>query len=153
LTKSYVSELERGTRTPRLTTLKVLARRLNRPLSYFLDGVLEDREPEALLTIGTAYLHAGSLPEAQAAFDRALDLAAQHDDETLEVRIELSITAVERQLGHAAAARKRVNRCIQALGAPAIGRCWGRPRSSLGGCDWMLAMHRPHCGRSRPPCS
>ena len=40
LTKSYVSELERGTRTPRVTTLRVLARRLNRPLSYFLDGVV-----------------------------------------------------------------------------------------------------------------
>ena len=115
-TKSYVSELERGTRTPRLTTLKVLARRLNRPLSYFLEGVLEDREPEALLTIGAAQMHAGSLAEARAAFDRALELAAQHDDETLEIRIELSIAAVERRLGHAAAARKRVTRCIQALG-------------------------------------
>ena len=40
-TKSYVSELERGNRTPRITTLKILARRLNRPLSYFLDGVTE----------------------------------------------------------------------------------------------------------------
>ena len=115
-TKSYVSELERGTRTPRLTTLKVLARRLNRPLSYFLDGVLEDREPEAFLAIGVAHMHAGSLSEAQASFDRALELAAQHDDETLEIRIELSMTVVERQLGRAAAAWKRVNRCIQALG-------------------------------------
>jgi len=40
-TKSYVSELERDHRTPRLTTLKILARRLKRPLSYFLDGVTE----------------------------------------------------------------------------------------------------------------
>jgi len=113
--KSYVSELERGTRTPRLTTLKVLARRLNRPLSYFLDGVLEDREPEAFLAIGVAHMHAGSLSEAQTAFERALELAAQHDDETLEIQIELSITTVERQLGRAAAAWRRINRCIQAL--------------------------------------
>jgi len=115
-TKSYVSELERGTRTPRLTTLKVLAKRLNRPLSYFLDGVLEDREPEAFLEIGVAHMHAGALSEAQASFDRALELAAQHDDEMLEIRIELSMTVVERQLGRAGAAWKRVNRCIQALG-------------------------------------
>jgi transcriptional regulator with XRE-family HTH domain len=34
LTKSYISEVERGRRTPRLMTLKVLARRLRKPLAW-----------------------------------------------------------------------------------------------------------------------
>jgi len=38
-TKSYISEVERGRRMPRLITLKVLARRLGMPLAHFRDGV------------------------------------------------------------------------------------------------------------------
>ena len=43
-TKSYISELERGRRHPRLSTLKMLARRLDLPISYFREGIPEDRE-------------------------------------------------------------------------------------------------------------
>lgn len=41
----YISDLERGQRTPSLPTLRALARALNRPLSYFL--AVDDDEPEA----------------------------------------------------------------------------------------------------------
>ena len=41
----YISDLERGQRTPSLSTLRALARALNRPLSYFLAA--DDGEPEA----------------------------------------------------------------------------------------------------------
>lgn len=78
--KSYISELERGTRAPRLPTLKIIARRLNRPLSYFLDGVQEDSEPEAYLAIGLAHFNAGAVHEAHEALERALDLAIQQGE-------------------------------------------------------------------------
>lgn len=115
-TKAYVSELERGIRKPRLTTLKILARRLRRPLSYFLDGVSEDGEPRAFLSIGLAHLHAGSLEGAQTSLERGLDLAAQHGDEVLQARFELALAAVDRRRGHLPQARHRAERALRALG-------------------------------------
>lgn len=114
-TKSYISELERGARTPRLTTLKILARRLDRPLSYFLSGATEDAEPEAFLTIGLAHLQAGALQEARASLERGLEVAAQHGDEALEARLELGLAMTDRQLGHLAQAARRAERVIRML--------------------------------------
>lgn len=137
--KSYISELERGVRTPRLTTLKILARRLNRPISYFLDGVPEDGEPEAFLTIGLAHLHADSVHEAKSALERGLDLSTQHGDEALQARFELALAMVDRELGHLAQAGRRVERSIRALSRmedwPFLARahaCLGRIRLDAG---------------------
>jgi len=47
--KSYISELERDHRRPRLHTLRILARRLDLPLSHFHESAPEEREGEALL--------------------------------------------------------------------------------------------------------
>ncbi len=115
LTKSYLSELERDHRTPRLTTLKILARRLHRPLSYFLDGVTEDRESEAFLTIGLAYLHSESLVEAVDWLKRATDAAAVDGDELLQARIELALAEVEQRLGHHLRAWRRAERVLRTL--------------------------------------
>lgn len=115
-TKSYVSELERGARTPRLTTLKILARRLNRPLSYFLDGVPEEREAEAYLTIGTAWFHADAGEEAQESLERALDAAVLQGDDVLQARIELALAAVDRRLGRTLRAGRRIDRSLHTLG-------------------------------------
>lgn len=115
-TKSYVSELERGARTPRLTTLKILARRLNRPLSYFLDGVPEEQEAEAYLTIGTAWFHAGAVEEAQESLERALDAAVQQGDDVLQARIELALAAVDRRLRRTLRAGRRIDRSLRTLG-------------------------------------
>jgi transcriptional regulator with XRE-family HTH domain len=114
-TKSYVSELERGNRTPRLTTLKILARRLSRPLSYFLDGVTEDREPEAFLMVGLAYLHAESLAEAAAWLTRAHEAAAADGDELLQARIDLALASVDQRLGHDLRAWRRAERVLRVL--------------------------------------
>lgn len=114
-TKSYISELERGTRTPRLTTLKILARRLNRPPSHFLSGVPGDQEPEAFLSIGLAYLRAEALREAQSALERGLELAAQQGDEVLQARLELALAMVDRQLGYIPQAWRRVDRSLRVL--------------------------------------
>lgn len=113
-TKSYISEIERDNRTPRLTTLKILARRLGRPLSYFLDGATEDREAEALLMVGLAHFHAGALAEAEAWFNHAVDAAAD-GDELLQARIELALANVEQRLGHDLRAWRRVERVLRVL--------------------------------------
>lgn len=114
-TKAYISELERGVRTPRLTTLRILAKRLHRPLSYFLDGVPEDGEPEASLVLGLACLRAGSFPDAQLFLKRGLALASEQGDEALQARLELALAVVDIHLGRLPSARRRVERSLGVL--------------------------------------
>jgi tetratricopeptide (TPR) repeat protein len=137
-TKSYVSELERDHRTPRLTTLKIFARRLKRPLSYFLDGVTEDRESEAFLMVGLAYLHAESFAEAAAWLNRAHEAAAD-GDELLEARIDLALAYIDQRLGHDLRAWRRAERVLRVLAhsgdRPMLVRahaCLGRSKLAAG---------------------
>ena len=113
--KSYVSELERDRRTPRLTTLKILARRLNRPLSYFLDGVTEDREAEAFLMVGLAYFHADLFSQAAAWLKRADEAAAADGNEPLQPRIDLALAYIDQRLGHDLRAWRRAERVVRAV--------------------------------------
>ena len=115
LTKSYISEVERGHRVPRLLTLKVLARRLDKPLSAFLDGVPEDREAEAYLRLGLARLQAGAAEAAIAPLERALDLTVQQGEESLQARIELALAMVDQAVGLFPRAQRRLDRCLRVL--------------------------------------
>jgi len=115
LTKSYISEVERGHRTPRLITLKALARRLNRPLSYFVEGASEDREAEVHLQLGLAHSLAGSPQTATRPLEKALDLAVNQGGEILQARIELALAIVDQQLGSPQRAQRRLDRCLRVL--------------------------------------
>ena len=114
-TKAYISLLERDARTPRLTTLRILARRLDRPLSDFLSGVPDEREAEAYLTIGIACLHAEHASEARAWLEQAVDAAVKEADEVLESRIELALAELDRRDRRIARAGRRVERSFRAL--------------------------------------
>ncbi len=131
-TKSYISELERGVRTPRLTTLKILARRLELPLSHFLSGVTEDGEPEAFLTIGLAHLHARLLQEAKASLEQGLEMATQHADETLQARLELGLAMVDLECGRLPQAAKRLQRAIPVFSRTEDWACLARGHACLG---------------------
>jgi tetratricopeptide (TPR) repeat protein len=115
LTKSYISEVERGRRTPRRMTLKVLAHRLHKPLSYFLDGASEDGEAEVFLQLGLARLLAGSAQGAIVSLEKALDLAVNQSAEVLQARIELALALVDQQLGSLQRAQRRLDRCLRVL--------------------------------------
>ncbi len=113
LSKSYISEVERGRRTPRRITLKVLAQRLHRPLSYFLDGAAEDREAEVYLELGLAQLHGGSAERAVSLLDKALDLALPGGSETLPAKVELALALVDQRRGYMQQAQRRLDRCFR----------------------------------------
>ncbi len=115
LTKSYISEVERGRRIPRRITLKALARRLERPLAHFLDGVPEDREAEAYLRLGLARLQAEAAESAIPPLERALDLTVQQGEEVLQARIELALAMVDQTLGLLPRAQRRMDRCLRVL--------------------------------------
>lgn len=131
LSKSYVSELERGRRTPRLATLKILARRLRRPLSFFLEGVTEEQEPEALFMVGLACFHAQSFVEAAEWLKRALEVVSD-DDELLHARIELALAYVDQRVGHDLRAWRRVERVLPVLARNDDRRTLIRANISLG---------------------
>src|SRR2546422_43164 len=115
LTKSYISEVERGRRIPRLITLKVLARRLDRPLSHFLDGVPEDLEAEAYLRLGLARLQTDAAEAAIAPLEKALDLTVQQGEEVRQARIELALAMVDQTVGRLPRAQRRLDRCFRVL--------------------------------------
>ena len=145
LTKSYISEIERGHRSPRLITLKALARRLNRPLSHFLDGVPEDHEVEAFLRLGLVRLRAEMAGSACAPLERALELAVQQGDEVLQARVELALAAVDQELGHVQRAQRRLDRCLRVLARAgetaslvAAHSCLGRIKLASGDPDSAL---------------
>lgn len=50
----YISDLERGQRTPSLPTLQALADALKKPIAYFLEGEDEPQWPERALPNATA---------------------------------------------------------------------------------------------------
>ena len=113
LSKSYISEVERGRRTPRRVTLKILAQRLQRPLSYFLDGAAEEREGELYLELGVAQLHNGSPDEAAGSLNTALELALQGGSEALPAKVELALAAADEQAGRSQQAQRRLERCLR----------------------------------------
>ncbi|HLW59174.1 MAG TPA: helix-turn-helix domain-containing protein [bacterium] len=139
LTKSYISQLERDRRTPHLITLKALARRLDKPLSSFLDGIPEDREAEVFLGLGQARLQAHSAMDAYGPLERALELAAEQGDEGLQARIELALASADQQLGHLLRAQRRLERCLRVIGRMgdvtslvAAHDCLGRTKMGVG---------------------
>ncbi|HKV44196.1 MAG TPA: helix-turn-helix domain-containing protein [bacterium] len=139
LTKSYISQLERDRRTPHLITLKALARRLDKPLSYFLDGIPEDREAEVFLGLGQARLQAQAAMDVYGPLERALELAADQGDERLQARIELALATADQQLGHLLRAQRRLDRCLRVIGRVgdvtslvAAHDCLGRTKMGIG---------------------
>lgn len=113
LSKSYISEVERGRRRPRRITLKVLAQRLHRPLSYFLDGAAESEEAEVYLGLGLAQLHCGSTELAVETLNKALDLALQGRSESLPAKVELALALTDQRRGYVRQAQRRLERCLQ----------------------------------------
>lgn len=139
LSKSYISEVERGRRNPRRVTLKVLAQRLRKPLSYFLEGAAEDREAEVYLGLGLAQLQGGSAEWAVASLNKALDLALQGRSETLPAKVELALAFADQRHGYLQRAQRRLDRCLQIFAragdadAAATGHyCLGRTRLESG---------------------
>jgi transcriptional regulator with XRE-family HTH domain len=113
LSKSYISEVERGRRSPRRVTLKVLAQRLHKPLSYFLEGAAEDREAEVYLALGLAELHGGLAERAAASLNTALDLALQGRSGTLPAKVELALALADQRRGYLHQAQRRLDRCLR----------------------------------------
>ncbi|OUM98561.1 MAG: hypothetical protein BAA04_03730 [Firmicutes bacterium ZCTH02-B6] len=76
-TKSFISQVEKNQTQPSLKSLMIIAQRLNRPVSYFLD---DDQPPPASAPLHQA-VAAGQLLERQGEYEQALQLYTQALDE------------------------------------------------------------------------
>ena len=148
-TKSYISELERDRRRPRLSTLRILARRLDLPVSHFHESAPEEREGEALLQLGLARLEANTPELALEPLERAAELAVQQCDELLLARIELTLAIVDQRLGRLMRAQRRLDGCVRILtraGAAAClimaHMCLGRIKLDMGDASSALWAFR-----------
>jgi len=130
--KSYISELERDHRRPRLHTLRILARRLDLPLSHFHESAPEEREGEALLQLGLARLEADRPELALDPLERAAELAMQQSDERLLARIELTLAIADHRLGRPMRAQKRLDGCVRVLARAGAAACLIKAQICLG---------------------
>jgi len=64
--------------------------------------------------------------------ERALELATQQEDEALQIRIEMSLAAVEHHAGRSTQAFRRINRCIHTLSRKGNPLSLARAQLSLG---------------------
>lgn len=76
-TKSFISQVEKNQTQPSLKSLMIIAQRLNRPVSYFLD---DDQPPPASAPLHQA-VAAGQLLERQGEYEQALQLYTQALDD------------------------------------------------------------------------
>ncbi len=77
-TKSFISQVEKNQTQPSLKSLMIIAQRLNRPVSYFLED--EQPPPPSSAPVHQA-VAAGQLLEQQGEFEQALQLYNQALDE------------------------------------------------------------------------
>jgi tetratricopeptide (TPR) repeat protein len=130
--KSYISELERDRRRPRLHTLRILARRLDLPLSHFHESAPEEREGEALLQLGLVRLEADRPELALDPLERAAGLAMQQCDELLLARIELTLAIADHRLGRPVRAQKRLDGCVRVFARAGAAACLVKAHICLG---------------------
>ena len=130
--KSYISELERDHRRPRLNTLRILARRLDLPLSHFHESAPEEREGEALLQLGLVRLEADTPERALEPLERAAELAMQQCDELLLARVELTLAIADHRLGRPMRAQKRLDGCVRVLARAGAAACLIKAQICLG---------------------
>jgi transcriptional regulator with XRE-family HTH domain len=130
--KSYISELERDRRRPRLNTLRILARRLDLPVSHFHESAPEEREGEALLQLGLARLEADTPERALEPLERAAELAMQQCDDILLARIELTLAVVDHRLGRLMRAQRRLDKCVRVLARAGAAACLVKAHMCLG---------------------
>ncbi|MDR5693745.1 MAG: helix-turn-helix transcriptional regulator [Armatimonadota bacterium] len=91
---SFICKVERGSVKPSLRSLAVLARKLRRPLSYFMEGTFSQEEASTNLAFGFAYLSHEDLSKASEYLHRVLELARALEEPLLNAGAIMGLAAV-----------------------------------------------------------
>ena len=123
LTKGFISLVEKGRAKPSIETLVLLARRLQKPVGYFLEeGTPLGKKALALaLTSAWTALKRAEFTEAAEAFSEALAVAEQQRDESAEGESHIGLGSALAGLRQLDLAREHVQRgkaLVEAAHAP-----------------------------------
>ncbi|HLW46261.1 MAG TPA: tetratricopeptide repeat protein [bacterium] len=112
LTKGFISLIEKGRAKPSIETLILLAKRLQRPIGYFLEesAPFGRRALQTLLGLGWALLKQGDPARADETFTEALAIAQQQEDKNAEAEACCGRGSALAALGQFDTARQHVER-------------------------------------------
>lgn len=115
LTKSYVSQVELGRIRPSRKALEVMARRLGKPLGYFLDNDDDRRTVDVLIKASNALVVAHRLDDAIAGLTEAQHLAERIGRDDLLARIVATLGRVDMARGDFASALHHFSHALELL--------------------------------------
>lgn len=94
---AFISQIERDIITPSLASLKIIADRLGRPVSFFLESDLRDRQNEVdlLTNLGKVFTARGDLAQAAENLQRARSVAAEIRDDLRQAQAIKHMAVVE----------------------------------------------------------
>lgn len=113
LTRSMISAIERGKARPSLKALEVIAQGLNKPVDYFLEDEVTDRNYKrvrASLLTGRALVGEGNPERARQLLMDVLPAAETLGYRATEIRLVLGMAEIA--LGHPTAGRKEFEACL-----------------------------------------
>ncbi len=112
LTKGFISLVEKGRAKPSLETLILLARRLQKPVGYFLEEGTSLGRRALQVTIQSAWLSLkrGEFTQAAELFSEALSVAQQQHDDDAEAECSIGLGSALAGLRQLDLARQNVQR-------------------------------------------
>lgn len=115
LTKSYVSQVELGRIRPSRNALAIMARRLGKPLGYFLENDDDIRTVDVLLKASQALWSSGRLDEALVGLKEAYLLAERMGRDDILARIQATMGYLEMTRGDYDTAIHHFKRSLEEL--------------------------------------
>ncbi|HEX2711621.1 MAG TPA: tetratricopeptide repeat protein, partial [Candidatus Acidoferrales bacterium] len=112
LTKGFISLIEKDRARPSVETLILLAQRLQKPVSYFLDQgtPLSLKAAQAALSVAWVAVQQGDYTRAAESFQEALNLAKKHQDQSVEAECHIGLGFALASLRQLDLARQNVER-------------------------------------------
>jgi tetratricopeptide (TPR) repeat protein len=112
LSKGFISLIEKGRARPSIATLRLLARRLQKPIGYFVEGdtSLSRKALHARLASGWIALKRGEFTQAAEIFAEARSAARQHKDVRAEADGYIGLASALAGLRQFDAAQRNVER-------------------------------------------
>lgn len=112
LTKGFISLVEKDRARPSVETLVLLAERLQRPVSYFLDqgNPMSLKAAQAALSVAWVAVKQGDYTRAAESFQEALTLARGHHDQGIEAESHIGLGFALASLRQLDLARQNVER-------------------------------------------
>lgn len=115
LTKSYVSQVELGRIRPSKNSLQIMAKRLGKPLGYFLDNDDDLRTIDVLLRASEALWMSQRLDEAATGIKEARHLAERTGRDDILAKIDCMMGRLEFSRDHLSEAEKHLKRALDWL--------------------------------------